>query len=141
MKTVERFLLHVFQTDKTCKYISFQIFDNIKSLTYQFKDGSYAITAMTTCNDEVLVYANCVAIKNTVDKWMLEVVGQMQKSNRYMIKKAILDLGNISYSNSRSDWINDFPVSVCLIADKVWWTVEVENIFNEIHLVSQMPYL
>lgn len=96
---------------------------------------------MTTCNDEVLVYANYVTIKNTVDKWMLEVVGQMQKSNRYMIKKAILDLGNISYSNSRNDWINDFPVSVCLIADKVWWTVEVENIFNEIHLVSKMSYL
>lgn len=95
---------------------------------------------MTTCNDEVLVYKNDVVIKNTVEKWMLEVIDQMQKSNRYMIKKAILDLGNISYSNNRSDWMNNFPVSVCLIADKVWWTVEVENIFNEINLVSKMVY-
>ncbi|VVC32081.1 Dynein heavy chain, domain-2,Dynein heavy chain domain,Dynein heavy chain, domain-1,Dynein heavy chain, P- [Cinara cedri] len=121
-----------------------QIFDNIKSLTYEIKNGSYSITAMTTCNDEVLVYTNCVAIKNAVDKWMLEVIDQMQKSNRYMIKKAILDLGNISYLNNRSDWINNFPLSVCLNADSVWWTVEVENIFNEINLgntLSMKQYL
>lgn len=117
-----------------------QLFDNIKSLTYEFKDRSYSITAMTTCNDEVLVYKNRVVIKNTVDKWMLEVIDQMQKSNRYMIKKAILDLGNISYLSNRRDWINNFPLSVCLVADSVWWTVEVENIFNEINLVSKMPY-
>lgn len=93
---------------------------------------------MTTCNDEVLEFKNNVIIKNSVDKWMLKVIDQMQKSNRYAIKKAILDLGNISDSNSRCGWINDFPESVCLVANNVWWTVEVEHVFNEISLVSKI---
>lgn len=91
---------------------------------------------MTTCNDEVLTFKNFVIIKNTVDKWMLKVIDQMQKSNRHTIKKAILDLGNILSTNSSCDWIDNFPESICLIANNVWWTVEVENVFNEILLVS-----
>jgi hypothetical protein len=67
---------------------------------------------------------------------MLKVIDQMQKSNRFMIKKAILDLGNnISYSSTRYDWINNFPESICLTAENVWWTVEVEHIFNKIDFV------
>lgn len=115
------------------------MFDNIKSLIYEFKDPSYTVTAMTTCNNEVLTFKNSVIIKNTVDKWMHKVIDQMQKSNRFMIKKAILDLGNnTSCSNTNCDWINKFPEPICLTADNVWWTVEVEHTFNEIDFVS-MP--
>lgn len=91
---------------------------------------------MITCNDEILEFQNTVMIKNSVDKWMLKVIDQMQKSNRFMIKKAILNLGNISNSNIRYDWINSFPKLVCLSAENVWWTAEVENIFKEINFVS-----
>lgn len=105
-------------------------------MTYELKNQSYKVTAMTTHNNEVLIFKNCVVVKNTVDKWMLKVIGQMQKSHRFMIKKAILDLGNLSCLSARSDWINDFPESVCLTADNVWWTAEVEHIFSEINLVS-----
>lgn len=93
---------------------------------------------MTTCNDEVLKFRNDVIIKNSVDKWMLKVIDQMQKSNRFLIKKAILDLGNTSCSSSRCGWLNSFPESVCLTADNVWWTVEVEHVLNEINLVSKI---
>lgn len=80
-------------------------------------------------------------IKNTVDKWMLKVIDQMQKSNRFMIKKAILDLGNdTSCSSTICDWINNFPESICLTADNVWWTVEVEHVFNEMYFVSISHY-
>lgn len=92
---------------------------------------------MTTCNDEILKFKSDVIIKNSVDKWMLKVIDQMQKSHRFLIKKAIFDLGNISCSISRHSWINSFPESVCLTADSVWWTVEVEHVFNEINLVSK----
>lgn len=91
---------------------------------------------MVTCYNEVLLFKNDVIIKNTVDKWMLKVIDQMQKSNRFIIKKAIMDFTNISSSNSMCDWIDNFPSSVCLAADNVWWTVEVENVFNEINSVS-----
>jgi hypothetical protein len=57
-----------------------------------------------------------------------------------MIKKAVLDLGFVSNSSNRFDWINNFPLSVCLTADNVWWTIEVENVFNEIELVSYIWY-
>jgi len=93
---------------------------------------------MKTFNDEVLIFKDYVIIKNTVDKWMHKVINQMQKSNRFMIKKAILDLGFVSCSITRCDWINNFPLAVCLTADNVWWTVEVENVFNEIKLVSHI---
>jgi len=116
--------------------ILLQVFDNIKSLTYEFKHQCYTVTAMTTFNDEVLVFKNDVIIKNTVDKWMLKIIDQMQKSNRYMIKKAILELGNSPCSNARCDWLNKFPCSVCLNAENVWWTVEVEHSFSEMQLVS-----
>lgn len=96
---------------------------------------------MTTYNDEILVFKNSVIIKNTIDKWMLKVIDQMQKSNRYMIKKAILDLGNTVGLSAKREWIDNFPESVCLIAENVWWTVEVEHIFSEIHLVSLMLYI
>lgn len=91
---------------------------------------------MKTFNDELLVFKNSVMIKNTVDRWMHKVIDQMRKSNRFIIKKAILDLGFVTCSSNRFDWINNFPLSVCLTADNVWWTVEVENVFNEIELVS-----
>lgn len=116
----------------------FQIFDNIKNLVYEFQDHSYSITAMVTCNDEKLHFKNVVIVKNTVDKWMLKVIDQMQKSNRFMIKKAILHLGNICNTVTNCDWIDNFPESVCLTAENVWWTIEVENIFNEINLVSRI---
>lgn len=91
---------------------------------------------MTTLNNEVLVFRNDVIIENTVDKWMLEVVDQMQKSNRYTIKKAILDLGNSPCSSARCEWLDKFPGSVCLTAENVWWTVEVEHTFCEMQQVS-----
>lgn len=96
---------------------------------------------MKTCHNEVLVFKNSVIIKNSVDKWMLKVIDQMQKSNRYTIKRAILDLGNISGSKTRFDWIDNFPESVCLTADNVWWTIEVEHVFNKINLVSKIKNL
>jgi len=92
---------------------------------------------MTTCNNEVLKFQNDVIVNNAVDEWMLKVIVQMQKSNRLLIKKAILDLGNTSCSSDRSGWINSFPESVCLTADDVWWTVEVEHVLNEINSVSK----
>lgn len=121
-------------------FIVFKIFDNIKSLTYTFEDQYYRVTAMTTYNDEILVFKNDIVIKNSVDKWMNKVIEQMHKSNRFMIKKAILELGNISCPNTRCDWISNFPESICLTADNVWWAVEVENVFNEINLVSEIQY-
>lgn len=89
-----------------------------------------------TYNNEILDFKNNVIIKNTVDKWMIKVIDQMQKSNRFMIKKAILDLGNNnSYSSTICEWINNFPESICLTAENVWWAVEVEHIFNKIDFV------
>lgn len=95
---------------------------------------------MTSYNDEILVFKNDIIVKNSVDKWMNKVIEEMHKSNRFMIKKAILALGNIPYPSTRCDWINNFPESVCLTADNVWWTVEVEHVFNEINLVSKIQY-
>jgi len=122
------------------EHVLFQIFDNIKSLNYELNDQSHAVTSMTTCNGEVLKFKNDVIVKNAVDRWMLKVIDQMRKSNRFLIKKAILDLGNTSCSSGRCGWINSFPESVCLAADNVWWTVEVEHVFNEINLVSKILY-
>lgn len=96
---------------------------------------------MKTCNGEVLTFQNYVIIKNTVDKWLHKVIDQMQNSNRCMIKKAIMDLGFVSSSSTRYDWIDNFPLSVCLTADNVWWTIEVENVFDEIKLVSFIFYV
>lgn len=103
----------------------------------EIKNQSYVVTSMKTCHNEELIFKNNVIIKNSVDKWMLKVIDQMQKSNRFVIKKAIMDYANILSTSSVCDWIDNFPSSVCLTADNVWWTVEVENVFDEINSVSE----
>lgn len=93
---------------------------------------------MKTCYSEELIFKNNVLVKNSVDKWMLKVIDQMKKSNRFVIKKAIMDLANTLSTSSICDWINNFPSTVCLTADNVWWTIEVENVFNEMNSVSEV---
>jgi len=90
---------------------------------------------MTTCDGETLTFKSPVAVKHAVDKWLLKVVDQMRTSNRFSIKKAILDSGTNVPGDGRV-WTDGFPVSVCLIADHVWWTAEVEHVFDEMGAVS-----
>lgn len=60
---------------------------------------------------------------------MTEVLKEMRKSNRYVTKKSIYDYGKTQ--RPRTKWMMDYQGMVCLAANQVWWTAEVENVFNK----------
>lgn len=58
---------------------------------------------------------------------MTDVLKEMRKSNRYITKKSIYDYGKSH--RPRTQWMMDYQGMVCLAANQVWWTAEVENVF------------
>ena len=66
-----------------------------------------------------------------VEDWMTEVLNEMRKANRFITKRAIFDFGK-ERERSRPDWILLFQGMVCLAANQVWWTAEVEEVFFKV---------
>lgn len=58
------------------------------------------------------------------------VLAEMRKSNRFITKKSIYVYGKVR--RPRTEWILDFQGMICLGANAVWWTAEVENVFAKI---------
>lgn len=112
------------------------MFDNIKTLVFENKEENYVITAMASCDGELLQLNNCIVVQKSVDDWMHKLIEEMQKTHRHLTKKAILDYASATNGSSRFDWLHNFQGSVCLVADDVWWTAEVNNVFKEMHSVS-----
>ncbi|XP_037820573.1 dynein heavy chain 10, axonemal isoform X1 [Lucilia sericata] len=61
---------------------------------------------------------------------MNDVLDEMRRSNRYLSKKAIYDYGT-DLEISRPDWLMKYQSMVGLVASQVWWTAEVEEVFNQ----------
>lgn len=62
-----------------------------------------------------------------VEEWMNDVLKEMRRSNRYITKKSIYDYGKTH--RPRTNWMMDYQGMICLAANQVWWTAEVENVF------------
>lgn len=139
--------------------MSFQMFDNIASLLLgkDNKDRDIA-SAMISCEGEVMEFKNPVFAEGRVEEWMNNVLAEMRKSNQYITKKAIYDYGKVRRPRYRScylmfsfdcllpsfsyflmhklpfrcEWMLDYQGMVVLASTQVWWTAEVENVFDKI---------
>lgn len=110
-----------------------KMFDNIKSLALSTSAmGEQVATAMNSSEGEVLHFKTHVMTEGRVEDWMNDVLTEMRVSNRYVTKKAIFDYG-MNKEVSRPDWIMMYQGMVCLAANQVWWTSEVEEVFRKVN--------
>ncbi|XP_062558011.1 dynein axonemal heavy chain 10 isoform X2 [Armigeres subalbatus] len=109
-----------------------KMFDNIKSLRFA-KDHSDTpiVTAMISAEGEIMEFQQHVTVKERVESWMTDVLAEMRATNRFVSKKAIFDYGK-ERERPRPDWIMLYQGMVCLAANQVWWTAEVEEVFAKV---------
>lgn len=73
-----------------------QMFDNVGSLRMGFNHiNRMAITAMVSCEQEIMELRNTQYGEGKVEAWMSTVLTEMRVTNRYITKKAIFDYGKV----------------------------------------------
>lgn len=114
-----------------------KMFDNLEK--FQFEDEKIndinvriMASALISCEGEVMNFNNLVATDRKIEDWMSDALEEMKRSNRYLTKKAVYNYGKLK--KSRTEWMLDFQGMIILVANQIWWTAEVENIFVEIKL-------
>lgn len=112
-----------------------KMFDNVGSLSFVHNTReNNVIKAMISCEKETMEFKTEVMVEGSVENWMNSVLKEMWESNRFLIKKSIFDYSHTS--KSRCEWMLDYQGQMCLAANGVWWTAEVENVFTEFENVS-----
>ncbi|KAK2587900.1 hypothetical protein KPH14_003996 [Odynerus spinipes] len=108
-----------------------KMFDNLDKLSLSLGDDKKTVvTALVSCEREIMEFRNSVLAEGNIENWMVSVLNEMKASNRYLTKKAVFNYGKIR--RPRSEWILDFQGMMILAANQIWWTAEVENVFNKI---------
>ncbi|XP_006894689.1 PREDICTED: dynein heavy chain 10, axonemal [Elephantulus edwardii] len=109
-----------------------KMFDNIASL--RFNDGESnekLVSAMISAEGEVMEFRKIVRAEGRVEDWMTAVLNEMRRTNRLITKEAIF---RYCEDKSRVDWMLLYQGMVVLAASQVWWTWEVEDVFNQVKL-------
>lgn len=111
-----------------------KMFDNVGSLRFIINSrNNTLVNAMISCEKEMMEFKTEILIDGPIENWMNDVLKEMWTSNRYLIKKSIFDYGNTR--KARCNWMLDYQGQMCLAANGVWWTAEVEHAFAEIEKV------
>ncbi|CDS38073.1 dynein heavy chain [Echinococcus multilocularis] len=104
-----------------------KMFDNIKGYQYRQDGKSTIITAMVSCEEEVMPFHRPVYVVGKVEEWLLAQESEMQRSNRLITKRALF---YYCYKKLRVDWMLDFLGMVVLAATQIWFTWETEDVFK-----------
>lgn len=108
-----------------------KMFDNIKSLRLGPDNNDRIVaSAMISTEGEIMEYRVAQYAEGKVEDWMNDVLDEMRRSNRFITKKAIWDYGH--HRRIRTEWTFDYQGMIILGANQVWWTAEVENVFDKI---------
>lgn len=117
-----------------------KMFDNVGSLLFmQNTRKNTLVVSMISCEKETMEFKNKVMIESSVECWMTSVLYEMWESNRYLVKKCIYDFGISKIP--RCEWMLNYQGQMCLAANGVWWTAEVENVFMELEKVRIYCYI
>ncbi|XP_064322361.1 dynein axonemal heavy chain 10 [Phalacrocorax carbo] len=107
-----------------------KMYDNIASLRFQDGDSDKKIaTAMISAEGEVMEFRQAVAAEGRVENWMTAVLVEMRRTNRLLTKEAIF---RYCEDRSRVDWMLLYHGMMVLAATQVWWTWEVEDVFQKV---------
>lgn len=108
-----------------------KMYDNVGSLIFvNDSRGNTLVSAMVSCEKEIMEFKSQVMVDGSVEIWMSSVLAEMWRSNKFLIKKSIFDYGHTK--GSRCEWMMDYQGQMCLAANSVWWTAEVEKAFWDI---------
>ncbi|XP_055003053.1 dynein axonemal heavy chain 10 [Sorex araneus] len=107
-----------------------KMFDNIAALRFHDTDsGEKLASAMISAEGEVMEFRKIVRTEGRVEDWMTAVLNEMRRSNRRITKEAIY---RYCEDRSRVDWMLLYQGMVVLVASQVWWTWEVEDVFQKV---------
>nr|XP_038946048.1 dynein axonemal heavy chain 10 isoform X3 [Rattus norvegicus] len=107
-----------------------KMYDNIAMLRFHDGDsGEKLVSAMISAEGEVMVFRKIVRAEGRVEDWMTTVLNEMRRTNRLITKEAIF---RYCEDRSRVDWMMMYQGMVVLAASQVWWTWEVEDVFNKV---------
>ncbi|XP_061907301.1 dynein axonemal heavy chain 10-like isoform X1 [Entelurus aequoreus] len=107
-----------------------KMYDNIASLRFDAESsGDTSAGAMVSAEREVMEFIKAVPVKGRVEEWMTGVLNEMRKTNRLITKEAIF---RYCEDRGRVDWMLLFQGMVVLATNQVWWTWEVEDVFNNL---------
>ncbi|OXB64089.1 hypothetical protein ASZ78_002019 [Callipepla squamata] len=119
-----------------------KMYDNIASLRFQDGDSDKKIvTAMISAEGEVMEFRQAVPAEGRVENWMTAVLREMRRTNRLLTKEAIFrycedrsSLACISVMQGEYgvDWMLLYQGMMVLAANQVWWTWEVEDVFQKV---------
>ncbi|VDM32164.1 unnamed protein product [Hydatigera taeniaeformis] len=102
-----------------------KMFDNIKGYRYRQDGKSTIITAMVSCEEEVMPLSRPVYVVGKVEEWLLAQEAEMQRSNRLITKRALF---YYCYKNSVGPSISQGMV--VLATTQIWFTWETEDVFK-----------
>ncbi|XP_060580911.1 dynein axonemal heavy chain 10-like isoform X1 [Ruditapes philippinarum] len=107
-----------------------KMFDNISSLRFSKGNNNEALaTAMISAEGEVMDFRTQVSAEGRVEDWMTSMLEEMRATNRLITKEAIFFYCE---SKKRVEWMMGYQGMVCLAGNQVWWTWEVEDVFNKV---------
>ncbi|XP_076452214.1 dynein axonemal heavy chain 10-like [Babylonia areolata] len=107
-----------------------KMYDNIASLVFlKTITAEMVATAMKSAEGEVMEFRKNIPAEGRVEEWMTSVLQEMRRSNRLITKEAIF---YYKFNKTRVDWMLDYQGMVCLAANQVWWTWEVEDVFRKV---------
>ncbi|XP_041455872.1 dynein heavy chain 10, axonemal-like [Lytechinus variegatus] len=107
-----------------------KMFDNIASLKFQEGNNKETVAlAMVSAEGEMMNYRQVVTAEGRVEDWMTCVLEEMRRTNRLITKEAIF---TYCESKSRVEWMFLYQGMVVLATNQVWWTWEVEDVFQKV---------
>uniref|UniRef100_A0A8D0HBM0 Dynein axonemal heavy chain 10 n=1 Tax=Sphenodon punctatus TaxID=8508 RepID=A0A8D0HBM0_SPHPU len=107
-----------------------KMYDNIASLRFHDGDsGEKIASAMISAEGEVMEFRKAIAAEGRVEIWMTAVLVEMRRTNRLITKESIF---RYCEDRSRVDWMLMYEGMMVLAANQVWWTWEVEDIFQKV---------
>ncbi|XP_007489994.2 dynein axonemal heavy chain 10 isoform X1 [Monodelphis domestica] len=107
-----------------------KMYDNIASLKFQDGDsGEKLVLAMVSAEGEMMNFRKIVRAEGRVEDWMTAVLHEMRRTNRLITKEAIF---RYCEDKTRVEWMLLYQGMVVLVANQVWWTWEVEDVFRKI---------
>ncbi|KAM4746443.1 dynein axonemal heavy chain 10 [Anableps anableps] len=107
-----------------------KMYDNIASLKFDVEtSGERIVSAMVSAEGEVMEFRNPVPVEGRVEEWMMAVLQEMRRTNRLITKEAIF---RYCEDRIRVEWMLLYQGMVVLAANQVWWTWEVQDVFQKV---------
>lgn len=72
-----------------------KMFDNLDKFALSNNMDSSMVTALISCEREIMDFRNPVSTESQIEIWMGFALEEMKRSNRYLTKKAIYNYGKV----------------------------------------------